>query len=914
MNISSNINSLFQIYSNLTYYRVELIENSNDFYLWLVEKGFIRDKLTEHILIPKNDTVDNSDLEESICKYDPIIIDVYSKRFNKGYKKDLYSFFNHLFQIQDVNYYLENILESKILKKNYQSRYLSVFSSPKPLDFIDKTAVKTLLNWANKSSREPLLILGNRGIGKTWLLKRFCNIQLQEFRENPFATPFPLYINIGDLSRDIQNIDVLGDMISKTFLKSYGISINDSGTFLEALITNENVILVLDGLDEMSFQYNHEILQRNIWQIFLLLRKSNSIILSSRTGLFSSFEEIYKYFAFYKYKDIKPTNPEYIQELYKVYNDFSILELAPLKIRKEKIDNIELNEINKYYINGQKKFNRILDKYSKINFSIQYEILDLVAIIPGAKDILFILLGANKLSFYEIYYELLKTEIVGYNIQNHRAMKRIQLLKGNKYISYNVDEKIQILSTLAWYLYDRNIQYFSISELQAFFLNTKKWDYESVIEDLKLQTVITVDDDKLRFISDGVQAFFISYFIQYLISSPLESQDKINGLRIIGSYNFNINSIGKRVLNFIKELLISNDIFKQNIIQHFNEHFNQKSELSQTFKYFQSNLSSYIDVEIPKISNKPFWDLSDEANNFAKDQNIDLILIPKAKNNTNPFFFASTEITNFQFQYFLNYKKRPKYFGNGRLGIIDFEYFDKRSKLKRKCKTTFLPSLWTRESITSNPYKDLKNEYYLIDWNDNNTPQSIKKHHPVVWVSWFAAAQYCNWLSIISGFEPYYIFELNENKSFNSVRINVNNEGFRLPSEREWKIVASELGINKKYVWDKHMVNGELSKQGIMLKDRLERERNESYPIKSEDPNSLGVYGMMGNVREWVDEYNNLVITEKEHQVFKGAAWLTNKLGLDFTKSFKILAQNTNPDIGFRIVRSISLKEKSLIN
>jgi len=913
MGIAASINSLFQIYANLTCYKVELIENCEDFYLWLVEKGFIRGVLTEYILIPKHANLNYNNLEKIINKYNPVIIDIYSERFNIGYKKDLSSFFNHLFQIQGINFYHDNILESNIIKKNYQSRYLSPFPFLKPLDFIGKSAIETLMNWVNNDHKEPILILGNRGIGKTWLLKRFCNLQLQKFRKTPFKTPFPLYINLGDLSRNIQNIDVLSDMISKTFLKSYGISINDSGTFLEALITNENVILVLDGFDEMSFQYNHEILKRNIWQIFLFLRKSRSTILSSRTGLFSSFEEIYKYFAYNKYKDLKPANQEYIQELYKVNINFNILQLAPLKIRKERIENIKPDEINKYYINGQIKFNKILEKYSNVNNSIQYEILNLVTVLPGAKDILFILLGVNKLNLYDIYYELIKTEIIGYNVQHHRAMKRIQLIKKDESISFDIEDKIQIISNLAWYLYDRDTNYFTISELKAFCLNTKKWDYESVIEDLKLQTVITIVDDKLTFISEGIQAFFISYYLKYLIVTSIEYQDRNNGLRIIGSYNFKINTIGEKVLGFIKELINSNELFKNIVNQYITNQIKLKRELSQTLRYFHSNISSFIHINIPKISNKTFWDLADQTNYFAKEQNIDLILIPKEGNNNKPFFFSSAEVTNFQFQKFLNYRKNHVFFGTGQLGIIDFEYLDKRSQKKKMCKTTFLPRLWTRESIASNPYKNLKNEYYLIDWTNNNTPQNIKKHHPVVWVSWFAAAQYCNWLSVISGFEPYYIFELSDNKIFTCVRINKKNEGFRLPSEREWKIVASELGINKKYVWDKHIIKDKLSLLGKILKDRLERERNESYPIKSEDPNSLGVYGMMGNVREWVDELKNLVITEKEYQVFKGAAWLTNKSGLDFTKSFKILAQNTNPDIGFRITRNISLKEKEYL-
>jgi formylglycine-generating enzyme required for sulfatase activity len=921
MSTADNIISLFEIYSGLTYYNVEKKEDNSEYCLLRVNKFFIRKNAEEFIYIPKVSDIDRSLIKEIIEKFDPVIINIFNWELEIGYKKDANSFFSFLFNLTNTEFFLEDILESTKIKQNYYHRYFSIFSAPEtPLFYNNNNALETLLEWSRLSVKVPLMILGNRGIGKTWLLKRYCNLQFQEHKKNAFQSPFPLYINLGNLSKDIQNIDVLSDMISKNFINQYKISLNDSGTILEALITNGNIILVLDGLDEMSYQYNKEILQRNIWQIFLLLRKSNGVILSSRTGLFSSYEEIYRYFAFYKFKTIKLEHKEHIQDLYKVKNDFCIFDIKPLKNTSISIEYLEDDEYKKYYEKGQDKYLKIHKKYNNLENTIQFEILSLVENIPGCKDALYVKLGSDKMNLHDIYLEIITDEIIKYNIQHHRAMGHIPILAENRSIPYGVNEKIELLSNLAWYLFDRKTKLFSRSELKAFIINKERWDYETVVEDLKIQTVITIENEKLKFISDGIHAFFVSLYINKLFVKTDGLKKISEGFRILGSYNFIGDNFGLKVLSFLYSFFQSdkkhfNKIFTEYLT---NNKFYNESKL-QYYRYLKENIDGSLDVSIPVNNKKLFWQESDFLNNEAIKQNIDMVLIPVGKANKAPFYISATEITNKQYKSFLFDNMvlktvKDKYKIN-RKGISQIEFIDKKSKFKTSYYTSFLPKYWIRScDKKGNPYADLINEYYLIDWINSETPYKGKEHHPVVWISWFAAAQYCNWLSINSNLEPYYLFELSENGKFKHVRINFNNEGFRMPSENEWEMVASENGLNKKYIWDKYYdENNNLTVDGLLLKERLERERDESYPVKSEDSNSLGIYGLMGNVREWVDEPKNLIITENDPQIFKGAAWLTDKIGLDFNISFKILTQNTNPDIGFRIVRNLSNRELLLI-
>lgn len=79
--------------------------------------------------------------------------------------------------------------------------------------------IETLQQWERRNTKEPLMVVGARQVGKTWLLKKFCsetfsNYVYINFEENPsFSTAFD-----GALSPEIilQN---LGIMLGKRFLQ-----------------------------------------------------------------------------------------------------------------------------------------------------------------------------------------------------------------------------------------------------------------------------------------------------------------------------------------------------------------------------------------------------------------------------------------------------------------------------------------------------------------------------------------------------------------------------------------------------------------------------------------------------------------------------------------------------------------------
>ncbi len=181
--------------------------------------------------------------------------------------------------------------------------------------------------------------------------------------------------------------------------------------------------------------------------------------------------------------------------------------------------------------------------------------------------------------------------------------------------------------------------------------------------------------------------------------------------------------------------------------------------------------------------------------------------------------------------------------------------------------------------------------YYLAHWNGNDFPPG-KDNHPVVYVSWYAAMAYAQWA------------------------------GKRLPTEAEWEKAARGGLIDKMYSWGDSVDSTKAN-----YYDGTDKELT---PVGTFPANRFGLYDMTGNVREWcldgyetnfyinsprenpiagansIDEIIKNFVNLKINRVLRGGSWLSSPQSSRIANRNWRVPTDTNPNEGFRCVKSVS--------
>ena len=185
---------------------------------------------------------------------------------------------------------------------------------------------------------------------------------------------------------------------------------------------------------------------------------------------------------------------------------------------------------------------------------------------------------------------------------------------------------------------------------------------------------------------------------------------------------------------------------------------------------------------------------------------------------------------------------------------------------------------------------------------------------PAIYVSWWDAIAYCNWLSEIEGLPVAYrlrgeqdegqMLDLNGNVTTDITRV----IGYRLPTEAEWEFAARGGNNSRGYKY----AGSNTAEDVAWFSDNS---ASRTHEVGMKLPNELGIHDMSGNIWEWcadvfgsytsVDKTNPYNSTGGSYRVGRGGSWRSVESYVRVAdRNFRFSHYSGN-FFGFRIARTV---------